>query len=254
MDLNFGKQAARNTNILKIKIPKEMEKNVDTGMKQINRLFAGDGITPSTVALVTGTPGAGKSTLMMQLADSLTKQGHRVLYNTGEESLFQVRRVAKRLRLEHGFIVSSDRLVTDILAHADELKKKCKPGKRVFIMQDSLQCLELPREPGKKGRPISGEKGQMEALSLLVQWAKESFGILLMIGQVNKKGEFAGKNGIKHIIDCHLHLGYEVTEDGEQNPCVEMTKNRFGIGGLYFKFDLTETGIKFGNCNLPNHS
>ena len=143
--------------------------------------------------------------------------------------------------------------MTDIIAHADELKKKCKRGKRVFVMQDSLQCLEVPREPGKKGRPISGVRAQLEGLTALTLWAKETFGVLLVVGQVNKKGEFAGKNEIKHTIDCHLHLGYEVTDDGEQNPCVEMTKNRFGIGGIYFKFNLTETGIDFGRCNVPNH-
>jgi len=244
MELNVNKiQITEKSNILDIEVPKEMEINVSTGISAIDRLYAGDGITPSTAAMVTGMPGAGKSTLMMQLADSLTANGHMVLYNTGEEGLYQVRRVTKRLNLVNGFIVGQNKNVNDILNHLKQLKES-NPDKHVILIQDSLQCLELNNEH-KLGRPLSGSKAQLVCLSKLIEWAKSTYSILFIIGQVNKKGDFAGKNEIKHMIDCHMHLGYELKPNGTEIPCVEMTKNRFGISGLYYNFELSESGVRF---------
>lgn len=244
MELNITDVKITNkTNILEIEVPAEMEINKATGMPAIDRLYSGDGITPSTAALITGMPGAGKSTLMMQLADSMTAQGHVVLYNTKEESLYQVRRVTKRLSLQNGFYVGQHKQVESIIQHLAELKEQ-NQDKQIVLIQDSLQCLELQQE-NKKGRPLSGARGQLLSLAKLIEWAKETFGIMFIIGQVNKKGDFAGKNDIKHMIDCHMHLGYELKPNGDEVPCVEMTKNRFGISGLYYNFELTESGVNF---------
>jgi len=246
MNLDLGDiQITSNTNILDIDVPKQLESNVQTGMMHVDRLFAGDGVTPSTAALVTGIPGSGKTTIMLQLADAITGQGHVCLYNTAEESLYQVRKVARRLNLKNGFIVGQDKSVLDVLDHITSLQANARPDQKVFLFQDSLQCLELPRENGKKGRPLSGEKSTMTSLLKLIAWAKQTYGILFVIGQVNKAGDFAGKNGIKHAIDCHMHLGFELLPNGSEMPIVEMTKNRFGPSGLYYNFTLTETGFEF---------
>lgn len=258
MKLKLGKvEITEATNILSIEVPEEMKQNVSTGFRHVDRLFAGDGITPSTAALVTGTPGAGKTTLMLQLADAVTGQGHLALFNTAEESLYQVRRVVERLGSTHGFIVGQDRLVDDILEHVQSLQKEAK-GKtandgrpqKVFLFQDSLQCLDISNEDAdgkkKKGRPLSGAKASVIALERLIAWAKKTYAFAFIIGQVNKSGDFAGKNGIKHMVDCHLHLGWEIDRNtGAETPIAEMTKNRFGPGGLYFGFELSETGVKF---------
>lgn len=257
MKLKLGQvEITDQTNILEIEVPEEMKVNTPTGFKYMDRLFAGDGVTPSTAALITGTPGAGKTTLMLQLADSLTGEGHLALVNTGEESLYQVSKVAERLCLQNGFIVGQDRDIGDILAHLKALEKEAagqttpsgQPVK-VFLFQDSLQCLDVPHvdQDGKpkKGRPMSGDKASIIALEQLIAWAKESFNFSFIIGQVNKSGDFAGKNGIKHMVDCHLHLGWEIDKNGAETPIAEMTKNRFGPGGLYYGFELTETGLKF---------
>jgi len=87
------------TNILEIDVPEQLEKTYSTGMDFIDDAFGGKGMTPSTACLFTGTPGAGKTTLMMQLANAITKSGNVALFNTAEESLYQVRKVAKRLQL-----------------------------------------------------------------------------------------------------------------------------------------------------------
>lgn len=257
MKLKLGQvEITDQTNILEIEVPEEMKVNTPTGFKYMDRLFAGDGVTPSTAALITGTPGSGKTTLMLQLADSLTKEGHLALFNTGEESLYQVSKVAERLRLRHGFIVGQDRDISDILTHLAILQKEAADKKsirggtcKVFLFQDSLQCLDVPHidKDGKpkKGRPMSGDKASIIALEQLIHWAKETFNFAFIIGQVNKSGDFSGKNSIKHMVDCHLHLGWEIDKNGAETPIAEMTKNRFGPGGLYYGFELTETGLKF---------
>ena len=185
------------------------------------------------------------TTLMLQLADSLTGQGHLVLYNTGEESLYQIRRVTKRLGLTNGFIVGSDENVDDVVSHVKKLQSIVTGNQKVFLFQDSLQTLHVKSEPGKRGRPLTGSRAQLESLKRLTEWAKTTYGVVFVVGQVNKKGDFAGKNEIKHVIDCHMHLGYELKDNGEEIPCMEMTKNRFGISGLYYNFNLSETGIQF---------
>lgn len=257
-------------NIINIKVPKEMENNVDTGYDKINILMAGDGATPSTACLVTGVPGAGKSTLMFQLADSITKTGNVALYNTCEESLVQVSRVAKRLRLKHGFNVSSHRSVFDLIEHAKILQAD-NPGKQVFLFVDSLQTVEVPNfrydencaiirdkngEPVKRqGRPSSGQTTQVEATQILTTWCKKTYGIMFLIGQVNKDGDFAGRQAIKHWIDAHLHLDINkdrYSPDHGSRTC-EMTKNRFGVAGIYYPFELEARGVRFTEPKKTGH-
>jgi len=259
MLLDVGQPKVRyDGNILDIEVPPQMETAVSVGHTHMNVLFAGDGMIPSTAALITGLPGAGKTTLMIQVADSITRTGNVCLYNTGEESLYQVRRVTKRLGLSKhaggGFIPSYHRNVDDITAHMDRLRKKY-PGKQIFLVQDSLQCLEPSRidpDTGKKmrGRPKQGLAAQVAACAQLTQYVKDTFSILLLIGQVTKNGTFAGKQQIKHIIDCHLHLGLDTDKKSESYGCrvAEMLKNRFGPAGIYFDFDLEARGLVFAEA------
>lgn len=249
-------------NVVTIQIPKEMENNVQMGHEKMNILMAGDGATPSTACLVTGVPGAGKSTMMFQLADSITGAGHIALYNTCEESLVQVSRVAKRLRLRHGFNVAAHRSVFDLVEHAKIFQKE-NPEKQVFIFVDSLQTVEVPNydydEHGsvlkdefgvplkRKGRPISGQTTQVEVTKILTSWCKKTYGIMFLIGQVNKDGDFAGRQAIKHWVDAHMHLDINRDRYSGDYGCrtAEMTKNRFGVAGIFFPFEIEARGIKF---------
>ena len=143
MKMNVGLKSWKNgTNILDLEVPAQLERTVRTGVKFFDDAMGGEGMTPSTALLFTGTPGAGKTTLSLQLADAITGAGNICLFNTGEESLFQVRKVAKRLDMKNGFVAGQDTLVSDILKHGDELRKK-NPGKQVFIVVDSLQTLTM---------------------------------------------------------------------------------------------------------------
>lgn len=248
MRLGIGQpKVDKDGNILNISIPKEMENAIPTGHPHIDLLFAGDGIIAGTAALVTGEPGAGKTTLMLQLADSLTAKGHKAIVNTGEESLYQVRRVTKRLDLKHGFIPAYNRDVEDIIEHCEEIRAKY-PKKQLFLVIDSLQCLSL-RPSGKRGRPPGKDSAQIIALEKLVEYVKNNWVVLFLIGHVNKKGEFAGKQTIKHIVDCHLHLAYD--DEYEERAC-QMQKNRFGVAGTFYNFDLTAKGLKFESARASS--
>ncbi len=247
MKLNLGQPRVSNdTNILDIDVPAALEENVDTGFAHINALFAGDGVTPSTAAIVTGIPGAGKTTLMLQLADAVTGAGHIALYNTGEESLYQVRKVVRRLGLENGFIPSYESSAQDIVKKAKAVQR-ANPGKQVFLFVDSLQCVEVDREKGKKGRAQSGANKEVSATEILTQWAKETFGVLMIIGMVTKDGTFAGKQAIRHIVDAHLHLSVDTDRKSDTygQRVASMDKNRFGQSQIAYTYEITSAGVQF---------
>jgi len=194
---------------------------------------------------VTGDPGAGKSTLMIDVNDRLTGMGYQALYTTGEESLYQVRRVVKRLNLKNGYITSYDMEAEGIIEHCKRLRKK-DPKKKLFLTIDSLPCIRIRQEEGRRGRPMGDEKQSMAGLEMIVQYCKNNWIPCFIIGHVTKKGDFAGKQTIKHLIDCHLHLSVDVDPDsGMEERIAEMKKNRFGPTGIYYPATMTAQGLVF---------
>lgn len=247
MKLNLGQPKVTNsTNILDVEVPAELEINEPTGMPHIDALFAGDGVTPSTAAFITGIPGAGKTTLLLQLADALTGMGHAAIYNTGEESLYQVRKVVRRLNLKNGFVPSYESTDAGIIAKAKAVQKINK-GKRVFLFVDSLQCVEHERPKGQRGRAPAADNASIKSLESLTVWAKETFGVLFVIGMVGKNGEFLGNNKIKHMIDCHLHMDVDTDRKSETHGqrVATMQKNRFGVAGIGYTYEVGAHGVTF---------
>ena len=183
----------------------------------------------------------------LQLADSITGKGHIALVNTAEESLYQVRRTAKRLQLKNGFIPSYLTEVHALIEQANKVREK-HPTKQMFLFVDSLQTLEFDsQEEGKKGRPLGQQNAAVEAVWELAAWAKANYTIVVLIGQVTKDGTFAGKNEIKHAIDAHLHLGIDTDRKSETygERVAEMQKNRFGQAGIFLEFQITSGGLVF---------
>lgn len=268
--LNAGVKLTTTTNILDIDIPKQLEKNVTTGMKEMDLLMAGDGVTRSTVTMVTGVPGNGKSTIMLQTADAVTKSGNIAVYNGNEESVFQMRKTAKRLRLKHGFIVQAETDVYKLVYILNKITKE-NPDKVVFFVQDSLPSLVVPNyeidektgmpkvmKKGldrdgfphwkkQRGRALAGNNATIRAIEVLASWTKQTFGVSFLINHVLKDGTFAGAQTLKHVIDVHLHLTIELGKRsenyGERSLSVE--KNRFGIAGVFFPFEISERGLRF---------
>lgn len=236
MKLNVQTNLATKRNNLKladIKVPEALKHRKCSGISWFDNVVSdgnpeNEGMVPSSVMMLTGTPGAGKTTLLLQLADSLVNSGHAVLYNTGEESLFQVKMVADRLGLESSFYASEFTLLPDLLSHSDDLRKK-NPGKNFFLLQDSLQTLD----DGKYTNGHVNNATALRATEGMASWAKENFTNVIFIGQVNKSGEFSGKNAILHAIDVRGKIYVDLDKKSESfgERCFSVTKNRFGCNG-----------------------
>jgi DNA repair protein RadA/Sms len=220
----------RLTSINDIDVPPQLRRRYPSGIDFFDAALGGiddvNGFAPSAVAMLTGTPGAGKTTLLLQLADALAGKGYNVLYNTGEESLFQVKMVTERLRLTNSFFVGESIMVGDLLDHADHIRN-LDPDKPFFLLQDSLQTLD-------DGKYANGTNSNtpVRSVEMLTNWAKKTFATVLFIGQVNKDGDFQGKNGILHTIDIRAGLRIDTNKKSETygQRLLEITKSRYGSG------------------------
>jgi hypothetical protein len=200
------------TNILELEVPPQLDVQHPTGMSFIDDVFSG-GMTPSTAALFTGTPGAGKTTMMLQLADSLTSKGHIVLFNTAEESLLQVRKVVRRLNLQSGFVCGQDRELPRALAHATYLRKK-NPKKQLFMMFDSLATLD----DGKYGNGHTNSNTAVRCVEEIAGYCKNPL------------------NGYP--------IAWIKSSQTYGERIYEVQKNRFGCAGLAYILDLGAKGFK----------
>ena len=241
INLNVGlSKLKRGTNINEVEVPDVLRQRKKVGISWIDDALGGDGFVPSSVMMLTGTPGAGKTTLMLQMANAITKSGHICLYNTGEESLHQVKMVSERLKLSSGFICGQDTLVDNVISHADYLKKS-NPGKQIFVLQDSLQTLD----DGKYGNNFTNSMTAVRSVELLTNWAKTNYSIVGFIGQVTKSGDFSGKNTILHAVDIRgkLYIDEQKNSETYGKRIFEVTKNRFGTSGRSYILGINQSGL-----------
>lgn len=263
MDLNVGIEGFKHgANILSVDVPEYLRRRIVTKLSWYDEVLGGQGAAPSSVFMFTGTPGAGKTTAMLQLADQVTSLGHVALFNTGEESLHQVKLTVERLKLKNGFIAGQETFtrpnpkkkeiakVKGLLPYAQDIYnkqvvgQKAKDGsdKTMFLIIDSLQTMN----DGFYGYDTNGKTPERVAKEL-TDWAKKVKNVIVIfIGQVTKGGEFAGKNVIKHMIDGHIHLYIDEAPKSETygQRIMACFKNRFGVSGTQLIISLDEKGLK----------
>jgi DNA repair protein RadA/Sms len=234
-----SEEIALGTNILDVEVPEALRRRNKSGLAYFDDALGGKGFTPSAVTLFTGTPGAGKTTMMLELANSLTGHGSQVLFNTAEESLYQLKMTVERLRLKHGFVAGQETLVPQLLKNCDKLRE-AQPKKPFFLVVDSLQCLN----DGKYGDHQTNSKTAQRSLALITDYCKENFCNAIIIGQVTKSGQMAGANVLKHMVDAMITLDVERKDEDLQGCRVlQVEKNRFGGAGHIFFLALRETGF-----------
>jgi len=194
------------------------------------RRVLGGGIVPGSLVLISGDPGIGKSTLLLQVADGIARQEKKVVYASGEESSHQTRLRADRLGIKgEGLYLLSE---TDLEAVIQQMEVM-SPSLGII---DSIQTVYLS---GLEGSP--GSISQVRECTLrLMQWAKASGVPLLISGHVTKEGAVAGPKILEHIVDVVLHL------EGESFSTYRLlrgAKNRFGSTNEVGIFEMREIGL-----------
>ena len=211
------------------------ELRFSTGMGELDRVLGGGAVAGSLV-LVGGAPGIGKSTLLLQICNSLC-QGRSVLYVSGEESERQLKLRAERLQVNpDGLYILSETRLSDILEAVQELKPD-------ILIVDSIQTLYNDANESAPGS-ISQVK---DCTMALLQLSKSEGLTVFVVGHINKDGNIAGPKVLEHMVDCVMYF------EGDPNTSYRLlraAKNRFGSTNEIGVFEMVDSGLK----EVPNPS
>ncbi|MBI5575393.1 MAG: DNA repair protein RadA [Deltaproteobacteria bacterium] len=200
-----------------------------TGIGEFDRAMGG-GVVPSSATLIGGDPGIGKSTILLQAAKGIAREGKPVLYVSGEESEAQVKLRAARLGVdEKEIFLLSETSVERVMAIAAELSP-------VALLIDSIQTMftsDLPGAPGSVGQV-------RECAGRLVFFGKKSGMSVFLVGHVTKEGTIAGPRVLEHLVDTVL---YFEGEKGHPYRILKAVKNRFGSTNEIGVFEMRSTGL-----------
>ncbi|MFA0760303.1 MAG: hypothetical protein HZLCBSQH_000395 [Candidatus Fervidibacterota bacterium] len=207
-----------------------------SGFGELDRVLGG-GFVPGSVSILSGEPGIGKSTLLLQVAGQMAQGGQKTLYVTGEESLEQIALRVERLGVEdEGLLVLAETDVTAIGAAIET-------SRPTLAVVDSIQAAYHPLLTSSPGS-VSQVR---ESAAHLLRIAKRTGTVLVLVGHVTKEGFLAGPKVLEHMVDAVLYLEGEA---GYALRLVRATKNRFGPTGEVGVFRLNEKGLE----EVPNPS
>ena len=201
-----------------------------SGIGELDRVTGG-GFVPGSVLLVGGDPGIGKSTLLIQTAAALARQGKRVVYVSGEEAIDQVRLRAERLGLRDAPVeLAAETRVEDIVATLEA-------GPQVdFVVADSVQTLWTELVESAPGT-VTQVRTSAQAM---IRYAKKSGACVVLVGHVTKDGQIAGPRVVEHMVDAVL---YFEGDQGHQFRILRAVKNRFGPASEIGVFEMTGSGL-----------
>ena len=204
------------------------EMRFDTGTTELNRVLGG-GLVKGSLVLISGDPGIGKSTLLLQASSSLGKS-RTVLYVSGEESPRQLKLRALRLGVDGTglkILCSTD---------AQSVCSYIKINKPDVVIIDSIQTMQIAEL-----HSLPGSIAQVrECANLFMRLSKEENIPVLLVGHVNKDGNIAGPKVLEHIVDCVLYF------EGEKNlsyRILRAVKNRFGSTNEIGVFEMRDNGL-----------
>lgn len=207
----------------------KLDERILSGDEQLDAVLGG-GFVPGSVILLAGQPGIGKSTLMMQIADQLSKD-NKVLYVSGEESAAQVASRASRLK------ATNDTLSIASSSSADDIAHTIASEELDVIVVDSIQTITV--------EAISSAAGTVSQITnstqLLTKAAKQTNTVLILVGHVTKEGSIAGPKVLEHSVDAVLQFegdrygGFKV---------VRSVKNRYGSTNEAAIYEMEQDGLK----------
>lgn len=211
------------------------ELRFSTGMGELDRVLGGGAVAGSLV-LVGGAPGIGKSTLLLQICNSLCA-GKTVLYVSGEESERQLKLRAERIGVapDSLYILSETRL-SDILESVETLKPDT-------LIIDSVQTMY-----NEQNESAPGSVSQVKDCTMSLMQLSKTQGItIFVVGHINKDGAIAGPKVLEHMVDCVLYF------EGDANSpyrLLRAAKNRFGSTNEIGVFEMADRGL----VEVPNPS
>ena len=221
--------SARNTPRPVGAIESSEKERYDTGLPELNRVLGG-GLIKGSLTLISGDPGIGKSTLLLQCAGSVALKYGKVLYISGEESEEQIKMRADRLGIKTDQLyVVSETQVSLIEEHINTLNP-------VFCIVDSIQTLfsdQLTSAPGSVSQV-------RECASELMRLGKTNNIPLFIVAHVTKSGDLAGPRVLEHMVDTVLSFEGERTSDLR---ILRTVKNRFGTTSEIGVFEMREEGL-----------
>ena len=201
-----------------------------TGVGEFDRVLGG-GIVPGAVVLLSGEPGVGKSTLLLEVAANTAKSGAKVLYVSGEESVGQIRLRAERTgaMTDHLYLASETDL-SSVLGQIDAVAPE-------LLVVDSVQTIAAAEIDGAAGMPSQIR----EVAANLIRVAKERNLPVILVGHVTKDGSIAGPRVLEHLVDVVCHF------EGDRQTSlrfVRSLKNRYGPTDEVGCFEMTGEGIR----------
>lgn len=210
-------------------IESQDDMRTSSGIEEFDRVLGG-GIVAGSLVLIGGAPGIGKSTLIIQVADKLSKSNTRVLYVSGEESERQIKMRGERLGLnaENLYLLPETNLEA-ILGEVEKLQPDA-------IIVDSIQTVFSPSVESAPGsvsqvREVAGQ---------FMIFAKATSTPVFLIGHVTKEGSIAGPKALEHIVDTVL---YFEGDRHHNHRIIRATKNRFGAANEIGIFEMTSAGL-----------
>jgi DNA repair protein RadA/Sms len=193
-------------------------------------LVLGGGVVDGSLTLIGGSPGVGKSTLLLKVAGNIARQNHNVLYVSGEESNSQIKLRANRLDANVGSLYLFPEI--DLNAIKSEINSK---NYKVIVI-DSIQTIYAPDISS-----APGSVSQVRAITFeLMRVAKEKNIAMFIIGHITKDGSIAGPRVLEHMVDCVLYF------EGDTSSEIRMLrgfKNRFGSTSEIGIFEMKNEGL-----------
>ena len=208
----------------------ENEERVTTEIKELDRVLGG-GIVPGSLILVGGDPGIGKSTLLLQVCQQLSKKEKTVLYISGEESLRQIKLRAQRM----GEFTDKLRLLCE--TNLELIRNVIERERPDTVVIDSIQTMyseEVASAPGSVSQV-------REATNTLMQLAKGLCITIFIVGHVTKEGTVAGPRVLEHMVDTVLYF------EGDRHASYRIlrgVKNRFGSTNEIGVFEMRQNGLR----------